>query len=269
MSPRHRAATRERVAQALGLLYGVMWIGGIVAYLWRGGVAAHEAWTAPAFLLLASVIVLVAAAPRERLALLAAAAVGFAAECAGVRYAWPFGAYSYTDRLFPSVYGVPVVMASAWLVLVAYVRGRVPFAAGAPAGQVLLSAIWITAIDLVIDPVAAGPLAYWTWTDGGSYYGVPGRNFAGWFAVGGVAFGLAAALDQPSSGTTALAGGAAPPSGAGRRTARFVGLSIVLFFTILAASFGLRLPALAGLLLCVADVVISARQDHEHHPGPD
>ena len=50
---------------ASGALYLVMWVGGIIAYVFRGGPGPHEAWTAPAFLALAAVLVLGTSRRRE------------------------------------------------------------------------------------------------------------------------------------------------------------------------------------------------------------
>ena len=45
----------------------------------------------------------------------------------------------------------------------------------------LLSAVVMTAWDLVIDPYLSGPTQQaWIWEKGGPYYGVPLQNFGGW-----------------------------------------------------------------------------------------
>ena len=44
------------------------------------------------------------------------------------------------------------------------------------------------------------------------------------------------------------------------RWARGVGVTIVAFFTIIAASFRLIVPAIVGAFLCAADVWVSRRQ---------
>jgi uncharacterized membrane protein len=131
---------------------------------------------------------------RGAVAPLAAGAVGFAAEVAGVATGRPFGRYAYSDRLGPRVRGVPLLAAAAWALLArpAWVAAgglsaraalRAPLAAGA-----------LTAWDVFLDPrmVREG---YWTWPDGGRYEGVPASNFAGWLATALAAFALVAALD--------------------------------------------------------------------------
>lgn len=193
-----------------------------------------ERWLGSLFLLLAGTLVLAGAGGREaRLRIACVGVVGFAFEVVGVRYGWPFGAYSYTDALPPALLGVPVVMAFAWMALAVYVRTLVRPMRLPGRAEALLGALWLTAIDLVIDPLAAGPLDYWRWPAGGFYYGVPLSNFAGWFVTGLVVF-----VVFDSRGDN-------PP-------ARLVGLGITLFFTLLALAHAFYLPALLGLLLCLA-----------------
>jgi bisanhydrobacterioruberin hydratase len=230
---------------ALWALYLIMWIGGVGSYLLLGGVRAGDEWTAPLFLALAGLIVLVSAGPARGAALAAAGLAGFAIEWVGLEGGWLFGAYVYTDVLSPKLLGVPLVMISAWLVLAAYVHDRVrvpgwPVAAGIAFGAALL-----TAIDLVIDPLAAGPLQYWRWADGGAFYGVPAHNFAGWFVAGAIVLSVLRFLAGPARERVPAA---AP-----------VGWSIVLFFTILAAGHRLWVPALIGAALCAWPVLETRR----------
>jgi putative membrane protein len=219
-----------------------MWIGGVSAYVFRGGPADHEAWTAPAFLTLSALIVLITAEAGTLPWLGLVLALGFAAEYTGVRCGCIFGPYEYTAALSPRLLGVPLVMSAAWMVLVAYIQqlrlaGRWGTAAGAVAG-----AAWMTTIDLVLDPVAAGPLGYWTWLAPGAYHGVPARNFAGWFAVSLVIFALLSRARWYRN-----------------PWARYVGLSIVAFFAIIAASHRLIVPAMIGVGLVAADLWLMRR----------
>ena len=231
-------------ALVLGALYALLWLGGVVSYLFLGGPPAGTAWTAPAFLAVAALLVLLAAPARERALLLLAAAGGFAAEAVGVACGFPFGHYHYTDTLFPHLLGVPVVMASAWLVLFAYVRQM--------AGPAAAAAAWMTAIDLVIDPLAANTLGYWTWAGTGPYYGIPWSNFAGWFAVSLALFALARQPAEPN-----------PP-------AAWLGLSVVVFFTVIAMGSGLYLAGAAGMALVILDAarrLLATRRSGQSTPA--
>jgi uncharacterized membrane protein len=212
--------------------YAVMWCGGVVGQVLTGGPPAGAAWASGVFLLLAGLIVVLTSRPAELAGLAAAALLGLAAEVVGVRYGFPFSPYCYTEVLQPQFLAVPVVMACAWMVLVAYVRQMLK-GFGLPARvEVVVAAAWMTAIDLVIDPLAANQLGYWRWAGAGRYYGIPWQNFAGWFAVSLLIFGLVRQRWRPNP------------------WARFTGLSIVLFFAAIALASGLRLAALIGLGLC-------------------
>lgn len=125
-----------------------------------------------------------------------------------------------------------VLVAQAWSVVEPLGLGRAP--------AVALAALWTTAVDLVIDPLAANQFGYWRWEQGGLYYGIPATNFAGWLLTSLVALGLFAPR---------LEAGFWP---------RAVGLAIVLFFTLAAVASGLAVPALVGLALCAAQLLAAA-----------
>lgn len=231
----HPTSAAGWLLAALRAFYMLMWAGGIVTYIVFGGVRAGDEWTAPLFLALASVLVLTGVHASRALVLMLAGVLGFTAEWIGLRTGVLFGEYRYTDVLAPALLGVPLVMVSAWLVLVAYVDELLALGGARRVARVLGGAALLTAIDLVIDPLAAGPLGYWTWEQGGAYYGVPARNFAGWFIVGVIV--LAAVQLTP----------ARRPS----PQTLWTGASIVLFFTIIAGANAMLVPAFVGGALCV------------------
>jgi len=237
MTPRPGWTARRATIGVLTVLYVVMWAGGVIGYVFRGGPGPGEEWTAPAFLLLAAALVLVTATPRAAAWLSAVLAAGFVVEYVGLRCQCIFGAYTYTAALQPLVLGVPVAIACAWMILVAYVRQMLGPRRWPWGVEALVGAAWLTAIDMVVDPVAAGPLGYWTWRNPGFYEGIPSENFAGWFAVGVVIFAV-------------LRLGAPVPSL--HAAARRVGVSIVLFFGIIAAVHGVVGAAcVSGALLAL------------------
>lgn len=227
------------------LLYGaylVMWVGGIFNYVVFGKPPLDAPWAASLFLALAGVIVLVGSNSGQVRALVAAASIGLLAEIVGVRYGFIFSPYSYTRILLPHLLGVPIVMFSAWMVLVAYSR-QLFSSFGLPRFvEAILGAAWMTAIDLVIDPLAANQLGYWRWVDTGAYYGIPLHNFIGWFVVSLLIFVV---VRLPRS---------EPPH------ALLVGLSIVLFFSVIALSFRLQLPGVIGLALAAIHLALFYRK---------
>ncbi len=221
----------KSVPVALWIAYAVLWCGGVASYLWMGGPPAGTGWTAPAFLFLGALLALSLARPGWRWQLPAAGIAGMAAEFAGLQWGFPFGAYSYTGVLYPAVLGVPVAIGCAWLILFAYVRQMLAWFGVSGWLRAAIGASWMTALDLVIDPLAAGPLGYWVWAGGGRYYGVPGSNFAGWFVVSA---GLFLVFRR---------------SPAKDRSATAVGFSVLLFFTLIAAGQKMAGPLIAGAIL--------------------
>lgn len=234
---------RNIILTVLVIAYVIMWAGGIISYLFLNGPPSDAQWTAPAFLLLAGLIVISTTNWRERVAMIIAAVIGFAAEVIGVRYGIPFSRYYYTESLAPLLIGVPLVMMSAWMVLVAYVRQMVLFVRMPIWLELVIAGVWMTAIDLVIDPLAAGRLGYWRWIEGGAYYGVPAQNFFGWFIVSLIIFVVIHFLirQRPELNVGSM------------RT----GLSIVMFFTLIALASKLWIAGFVGLCLCVAHAIIS------------
>ena len=210
---------------ALWLAYGVLWVGGAGGHLLYGGTPANMGWTAPLFLLFAGLLVVISA-PDEWRALLISFGAGFAAEAIGVATGYPFGGYVYSSALAPNLLGVPLVVAGAWMVLIAWVRQLwLPVWAGALA---------MALFDLVIDPLAANTLGYWKWSRPGAYYGVPLGNFAGWFAVSLIILWALRAKPRRNVGVIA------------------VGCSILIFFALVAVAHSFAAPASFGFLLCGA-----------------
>lgn len=240
----------RRIALAvLVCAYVVLWVGGVGHYLFVGAVDAGQQWLASAYLFVAGLIVLLAATSRRViLRLVAVAAFGLVFELCGVRYGLPFGRYVYTGVLQPTIFGVPLVMAFAWMVLVAYLKQillRLNVSAWLGA---LIAAVWMTTIDLVIDPLAANQLNYWRWVEAGSYYGIPWSNFAGWFVCSLSIFVLFRRQEEW------------PPN----LWHRLTGASIILFFTLIALSFHLFIAALIGFGLCAAEFLSPKSQVPSH-----
>jgi bisanhydrobacterioruberin hydratase len=231
--------TRKVILTALAGAYVALWIGGVSAHVLQGGPPTDAQWAAPVFLLLAGLIALVTASPANLGGLMAAAGVGFIAEYVGVSYGFLFGRYVYTGTLQPLLLGVPLVMACAWMILFAYVKQMLlPFKLS-KLTEMTISAVWMVAIDLLIDPLAANRLGYWRWIETGAYYGVPARNFLGWFLVSFMIFGIV--RQHPQSDLWA----------------RSVGLSILLFFTIIALAYQLALAAGVGIVLSLVHLALA------------
>jgi putative membrane protein len=119
------------------------------------------------------------------LALVAVVAIAF--EAVGLGTGFPYGSYTYSDQLGPTLLGVPFLVPLAWLMMawpswvVANVltRRRLP--------RILVATYVFAAWDVLLDPqmVDAG---YWTWAH--PEPGLPGidtvplTNLAGWLLAG-------------------------------------------------------------------------------------
>ena len=234
---------RRTLLTVLGGAYVVLWVGGVAQHLFARVGSTQQSLLAALFLTFAGVLVWLSThAARERWLLVAVALFGFAAEVCGVHLGVPFGVYSYTDALGPRLLGVPLVMPLAWMTLAAYVKQmlgslRLTGWLAAPLG-----ALWLTGFDLLLDPLAANQLDYWRWAERGLYYGIPATNFAGWFIVSLIAFSIL----RPAFASNALA--------------RLIGLSLILFFTLLALAHGAHALALVGCGLCVVHLFVQLRQ---------
>ncbi|HEX8700197.1 MAG TPA: carotenoid biosynthesis protein [Myxococcaceae bacterium] len=121
------------------------------------------------------------------------AVISWAFEHVGVATGFVYGPYFYTDQLGLKLGHVPLLIPLAWFMMLypsyvitsLFTEGR-PVAAGGSLLRLiwfsLLSAMVMTGWDLPMDPnmVARGN---WVWTQGGAFFGVPLRNFAGWLAT--------------------------------------------------------------------------------------
>lgn len=111
---------------------------------------------------------------------------GFLVEVVGVHTGIPFGRYHYRHDLGASLWGVPLVIPLAWLMMAhpaRVVAGRLSSSRWALAA---VAAIALASWDIFLDPqmVDAG---HWRWSDVRHHLpgvsGVPLSNFAGWLLV--------------------------------------------------------------------------------------
>jgi putative membrane protein len=122
----------------------------------------------------------------------ATAFIGFMFEYVGVKSGLIFGRYYYTDVL-----GWKILGTVSWPIPLAYFMVLYPSTMmanlaihGTPVTRklhwgwsifaALLGALIMSAWDLTMDPYMSLQQKAWIWTDGGPYFGIPLRNFAGW-----------------------------------------------------------------------------------------
>ncbi|GHO43440.1 carotenoid biosynthesis protein [Ktedonospora formicarum] len=151
-------------------------------------------WAASLLLYLEGILILMAAALvySMRRALGAGFIVlvlSFLVETLGVNTGFPFGHYSYTSILFPTLPGgVPLPVLFAWVTIIlgvySWFRSRRP-GLRLSTVDVLLAGLAVMLLDGAIEPVAARITGYWRWVyDASFFYHIPLQNFAGWFVLG-------------------------------------------------------------------------------------
>ena len=97
----------------------------------------------------------------------------------------PYGNFEYSSTLGFHLFNVPISVPLAYLPILfgSFAVSNHLLKCPTRLSHTLLSALFNTAIDFVIDP-AAVIAAFWFWPEGGLYYGVPLINFGGWMFTG-------------------------------------------------------------------------------------
>ena len=183
---------------------------------------------------------------RATLSLLALSILAYAIEALGVATGFPYGTFYYGEALGPRLAGiVPYLLPLSYAPLVV---GAVTAAWGTRLRllHVLYATLLLAWMDAVIDPGAAS-LGFWTWPEGGAFYGVPLSNYAGWLLSGALATTLLLATGRWSETP---------------RPALLDSATIATsFWTGVAVLSGLLAPALLGALLFA---YLLGRRSHLH-----
>ncbi|GAE27766.1 membrane protein [Halalkalibacter wakoensis JCM 9140] len=110
-------------------------------------------------------------------------------EWIGVRFGLFFGHYYYNPDFGVSLFGVPITIGFAWLMVIATTHVLAKgITLHLPAvvrwfAFPLVGAFAAVVMDLILDPVAYLVKGYWIWHGEGLYYGIPFSNFIGWFIL--------------------------------------------------------------------------------------
>jgi len=128
---------------------------------------------------------------------------GFVMEYFGLKFGTVFGGtYVYQPQLM--LYTVPVAVIFYWVVFIYtgyslttsflywFKKDKPNFKAKNIwwlLWLVPLDGLFVMAIDLFMDPISV-KAGYWSWAQGGPYFGIPTGNFVGWFLVAIIATGL-------------------------------------------------------------------------------
>lgn len=102
--------------------------------------------------------------------------IGFFVEVAGVHSGVIFGEYSYGPTLGFKLWDVPLSIGINWVIMIYCTGLFARSVAHSKVPTILVGAVLMTAIDILIEPVAV-KLDFWTWE--GNH--IPLRNYLGWF----------------------------------------------------------------------------------------
>jgi putative membrane protein len=127
--------------------------------------------------------------------------VSFAAEYIGVHTGQLFGPYFYNPDHAVNGFlwgGVPPLVTFSYISIgyASYMVARIilgfpgKIKGAAVVGIPVLASMLTTMWDMSFDPIASYVHKIYTWYEGGAYFGVPFRNFTGWFLESLVFFGL-------------------------------------------------------------------------------
>ena len=114
----------------------------------------------------------------------------FIIESIALATGFPYGSFSYTELIGPRIFGAtPLALFVSWtpLLLAAYSVAANAFYN--PWARVGVTTIVLVVFDFVLDPGAVY-LKFWSYSEGGWYYGVPWSNYLGWVISGLVGAGL-------------------------------------------------------------------------------
>lgn len=140
-------------------------VSGIAAALFL--MAAYEGWTNTARLFALCVL------------------IAGGAELLGTTTGFPFGSYTYTERLGPKILGhVPYLIPPSWF-MVLYPAMAIASCFSLPLiARASIAGGLLTLWDVAMDPAVTTGFAYWTWKTNGGFYGMPLTNWLGWWLTG-------------------------------------------------------------------------------------
>lgn len=103
--------------------------------------------------------------------------IGFGSEIIGIHTGYLFGDYVYGPTLGPKLWEVPIIIGVNWFIL-SYTTGVLFRKVPNDIYAAILSALAMTAIDYILEPVAV-ELDMWAW----KWEEIPMSNYAGWFGI--------------------------------------------------------------------------------------
>jgi putative membrane protein len=108
---------------------------------------------------------------------------GWCIEALGTATSFPFGPYTYSGIIGPSLGPVPIIIPLAWSMMAYPVRLAVQRLVSAPMATAFIGGWLLASWDLFLDPMMVGE-GYWTWQNIGwvlpGIPDIPLQNFLGW-----------------------------------------------------------------------------------------
>ena len=110
--------------------------------------------------------------------------IGGLSELIGTTTGFPFGAYAYTTWLGPKLLGhVPYFIPLSWFamsIISLDLARRITTRRGV---RILTATVFMTLWDVSLDPAMSNAFPFWTYPNGGFFFGMPASNWAGWLGV--------------------------------------------------------------------------------------
>src|SRR3989344_5537070 len=114
-----------------------------------------------------------------------------------------YGNYAYSGLLGPKILDVPVFISLAWIIFIFVVYNASSVYTNKKTRLILYSTFLLVSLDLILDPVGVAT-KYWTWVgyepnglSMESWFGIPWKNYLGWFLAGIVMFTILSKLIKP------------------------------------------------------------------------
>jgi len=219
----------KNIFKFIGLsFFIILLIGGILAELKI--VENTPSWAPNLFMIIGSLFILIFSKGKLLYFLFFIGILGFFYEVLGVKIGILFGSYNYTNVFNIKLFSVPLVMISAWIIIVNFsltfiqnIRNKF---------FIIYGSLIMVIIDLVIDPIAVHGLKIWTWDEKGPYFDIPTHNFLGWFFLSLPIFALLyfSKIEVEKS-------------------SRLISNLVICFFSIVGFINGIYFPSVLGVLL--------------------
>lgn len=110
--------------------------------------------------------------------------VGGISELMGTTTGLPFGAYNYTEWLGPKFLDhVPYFIPASWFAMAIVCLDLAGRIVDKRWERIVVASLFMVLWDVSLDPAMSKAFPFWTYPDGGFFFGMPAMNWFGWFVV--------------------------------------------------------------------------------------